>query len=238
MNHYAEYTHVLKTVCKDRQLLLNYKQLDGYRFYYITLNPNRNKTVVFSAGIHGDEEAGPFAVLKFLQEYEITSKRVVLFPVVNPYGFDRRVRKNGLRLDLNRRFCDNELEGEAKIAYQLLCKFRPCLFVSMHEFYGKEGYYMYASDRKRKQIYERIPRIAAKYFKIFRYRINDEPVENGIIWHPETEYTEPRNRSTLENRMHTDGVHYICTETPNQASMMRRVEVQFNIMKFVLENLV
>jgi murein peptide amidase A len=243
---YKEYTTLLTQVCKEKFLPINHKKInDGFRFNYITINGNReySKTVIFSAGIHGDEIAGPYTVLKFLMDYKEVNPdiRIILFPVVNPYGFDRGIRFNAFRQDINRRFCDKLLAGEAKAVADTLHKIKPNYFVSLHEWSGKDGFYMYASDIINKEQIEKIPDIAAsKGFKVFNdTKINNEDCKNGIIWHPNDGYKsgDERNRCTLENKVYDDGIHYICTETPSKAGLERRISVQMGIMQFVLDKL-
>lgn len=243
--HYKDFTNLLTQICKEKFLPLNYKRInDGFRFYYVTINSNREfeKTVVFSAGIHGDEIAGPYAVLQFLAEYKEVdpSIRIILFPVVNPYGFDRGIRQNAFRQDINRRFCDKLLVGEAKAVVEVIKRVKPDYFVSLHEWFGKDGFYMYASDAINKEKILGIPKIAVdKGFKVFNgSKINGEDCVEGVIWHPTEGYKDDRSRCTLENRVYNEGSHYICTETPSKAILKRRVDVQVNIMNYVLDKLI
>jgi len=244
MQRYSEYEKLLESICKDKFLPLSTKKVnDGFNFYYVTLNGNReyDKTVVFSAGIHGDELAGPYAIVKFLIDYkEIDpSIRIVLFPVVNPHGFDNNIRTNSFRQDINRRFCDKLLSNEAKCIYDVLKTVKPDLFVSLHEWSGDDAFYMYASDVIKKDIISGMPQVAKDCgFKLFNKRkVNGEEAIDGIIWHPQEGYKEERSACTLENKMYTDGIHYICTETPRKAKLTQRVKCQVGLMNFVIEKL-
>ena len=241
---YKEYMNILSEVCKEKFLPLNHKKInDGYKFNYVTLNMNREykKTVAFSAGIHGDEFAGPYSILKFLMDYtEIDPTiRVVLFPIVNPYGFDRAQRHNAFRQDINRRFCDKLLAGEAKAVTEVIKKVKLDYFVSLHEWSGKDGFYMYASNVIDRERIEEIPKIASdKNFKVFtNTKINGEECNNGVIWHPTEGYKDERSRCTLENKVYDDGIHYLCTETPSKAGLERRIAVQLGIIHFVINKL-
>jgi len=117
-------------------------------------------------------------------------------------------------------------------------KFKPNYFVSLHEWAGKDGFYMYASDVINKEKIAEIPKIAGEKFKVFSgQKINGEDCDNGIIWHPNEGYKDDRSRCTLENRMYNEGSHYICTETPSKANLDRRIDVQLGIMRFTLDKL-
>lgn len=241
MERYEEYIKLLKEICKERSFPLNYKKLpNGFRFYYITIAPKKiQKTILFSAGIHGNEIAGPYAVLKFLSTFKQSKHRLIILPIVNPYGFNRDIRYNAEKQDINRRFC-SKLDGEAKTAYSVIKKFNPDLFVSLHEWSGRNGYYMYASDISKEKEISLIPKFASENeFKIFDHiRINSECVKNGIIWHPENGYLakDERNSCTLENQMYKDGIHYLCTETPSRAKLSKRVDTQTKIISYIVED--
>ena len=67
--------------------------------------------VCLSGGIHGDEPAAVEAMLTLLENpglYEqcLTDVDLVLFPCINPYGYEHHTRTNGQGLDLNRKVVD------------------------------------------------------------------------------------------------------------------------------------
>src|SRR5690242_11677898 len=69
--------------------------------------PGRAKTqprrIYISAGIHGDEPAGPLAALKLLQENRWPDNvEIILLPCLNPIGFTLNRRENAEGIDLNR----------------------------------------------------------------------------------------------------------------------------------------
>ena len=237
---FKEYIGELISVCKDRGFNYNYKRLDNkFRFYYINVNERKDATrsICFSAGIHGNEHAGIYAVLEFLKTCN-TDIHILLFPVANPYGFQNNLRYNSDQKDINRRFCDEPLTGEAKVMYDLICRFNPDFFCSLHEWQGTDGYYMYISDIIKKDVYSQISDIASKYFKVFNHcKINEESVNNGMIFHPSSGYETERSKTTLENKIYSIGKHYVCVETPALADLKKRVDCQREIMQFVVENL-
>ena len=244
MDHYKAFISLITNVCEKKKLQVNHKRINnGSKFYYVTINDKKfEKTVAFSAGIHGNEPAGPFAVLKFLTEYESSNPdvRIILLPCVNPYGFDGQVRFNAFRQDINRRFCDKLLSGEAKAIYDVLKKSNIDYLVTLHEWDGLDGFYMYASDSIKKDVISKMPSFASDGgLKVLNgQKINGEEVKDGIIWHPLEGYKEPKSRCTLENRLYVDGVHYICTETPSRNELSQRVNVQTNLMHFIIDKLV
>src|SRR5882762_10191115 len=62
-------------------------------------------SLYISAGIHGDEPAGPLAVCRLLKENQWPSNLAVwICPCLNPTGFLSNRRENSEGLDLNRQY--------------------------------------------------------------------------------------------------------------------------------------
>jgi hypothetical protein len=71
------------------------------------------------AGIHGDEPAGSYAVIKLLQLLEQQPEIakgywLYVYPVCNPTGFEQRTRHSAGGHDLNREFWNNSNEPEVQ----------------------------------------------------------------------------------------------------------------------------
>ena len=100
--------------------------------------------VYLSAGIHGDEPAGPLAALRLMQDgFFHGGCRWIVCPALNPGGLALGTRENRSGLDLNR---DYLLMGSPEIAAHaawLLRKGAPDVFVSLHEDWESEGFYFY-----------------------------------------------------------------------------------------------
>jgi protein MpaA len=75
--------------------------------------------VYLSAGIHGDEPAGPLAVEQLVREnLWPAGLDLWLCPCLNPNGFPLNRRENAAGLDLNRQYLDREAaETRAHIAW-------------------------------------------------------------------------------------------------------------------------
>lgn len=95
-----------------------------------------------SAGIHGDEPAGPLAALELLKAGDLDDGWLVC-PALNPTGLVAGTRDSADGLDLNRdyKLC-HSAEVRAHIGW--LTKWPvPPLFVSLHEDWETTGFYFY-----------------------------------------------------------------------------------------------
>ena len=104
----------------------------------------RNPRVYVSAGIHGDEPAGPLAVRQLLQQNQWPAGLALwLCPCLNPAGFRLGRRENAEGLDLNRQYLHPEShETAAHIAWlERQPSFDLCL--CLHEDWEAHGFYVY-----------------------------------------------------------------------------------------------
>jgi len=100
--------------------------------------------IYISAGIHGDEPAGPMAALRLLQEDQWPpNAEIILLPCLNPAGFALNRRDNGQGIDLNRDYLGLEsAEVRAHIAWlEKQPRFDLCL--CLHEDWEAHGFYVY-----------------------------------------------------------------------------------------------
>lgn len=100
--------------------------------------------VYLSAGMHGDEPAGPLAALEMMERGVFDDNRHWLIcPVMNPGGLALHTRENREGKDLNRDYLKMEtLEVAAHIRW-LDRRPVPDLFVSLHEDWESTGFYFY-----------------------------------------------------------------------------------------------
>src|SRR4030043_2145396 len=124
MGYYNDYLQELKIVCQKKKIQLQgLGKINNLPIYKILLNHSGIKTVVFSAGIHGDEIAGPWAIIDFLKKYNFQSYpdvKIIIFPVASPTAFNAKKRSNYLNKELNGLFCRKKLSGENRILFNAL----------------------------------------------------------------------------------------------------------------------
>jgi len=104
----------------------------------------RAPRVYLSAGIHGDEPAGPLAVRQLLQENAWPAEfDLWLCPCLNPEGFLVNCRENQQGLDLNRQYLHPvAAETRAHIAWlERQPGFDLCF--CLHEDWEAHGFYVY-----------------------------------------------------------------------------------------------
>jgi murein peptide amidase A len=107
--------------------------------------PGNGPRVYLSAGIHGDEPAGPLALLELLRTgfFATADCHWWLCPALNPSGLSAATRENASGVDLNR---DYWLRGTPEIiahALWLDALAIPDLFISLHEDWESAGFYFY-----------------------------------------------------------------------------------------------
>lgn len=102
------------------------------------------KRLYISAGIHGDEPAGPMAVLELLQNNDWPQNvDVAICPCLNPSGFPLNTRENATGLDLNRQYLEPKAD-EIRAHIGWLDR-QPGFDVTLclHEDWESLGFYIY-----------------------------------------------------------------------------------------------
>lgn len=140
--------------------------------------------IYISAGIHGDEPAGPLAALKLLRgNHWPENAEIVLLPCLNPIGFLANRRENAGGIDLNRDYRHSRAaEVRAHIAW-LERQPRFDLYLCLHEDWESHGFYLYEQNPDGKvSLAEIIVGQVGKVCPIDPSEIiEDRPAQNGII---------------------------------------------------------
>ncbi|HEX4263629.1 MAG TPA: M14 family metallocarboxypeptidase [Verrucomicrobiae bacterium] len=150
-----------------------------------TLDPRPStRRIYISAGIHGDEPAGPLAALQLLRENKWPENVDLWFcPCLNPVGFALNSRENSRGVDLNRDYLKPMTEEiVAHIAWlERQPNFDLCLL--LHEDWESYGFYLYEQNpENRKSLAEPIIEAVSKVCPIDPNElIEGRPAQNGII---------------------------------------------------------
>jgi protein MpaA len=100
--------------------------------------------IYISAGIHGDEPAGPLAALKLIQESRwLENTEIFLLPGLNPAGFALNRRESADGKDLNRDY--RHLETAEVAAHIRWLERQPNFDAAfcLHEDWESHGFYVY-----------------------------------------------------------------------------------------------
>ena len=103
--------------------------------------------IYISAGIHGDEPAGPLAALKLIRENRWPGNaEVFLLPCLNPIGFKLNRRENADGRDLNRDY--RHLKAAEIRAHITWLERQPKfdLYLCLHEDWESHGFYLYEQN--------------------------------------------------------------------------------------------
>lgn len=151
----------------------------------LTPDPSHPAPCIYlSAGIHGDEPAGPLAMLRLLRENRWPANaEIFLVPCLNPVGFQSNRRENAQGLDLNRDYLNPQSdEIQAHVAWlERQPKFDLCL--CLHEDWESHGFYVYELNPDNKpSLAEKIVKHVATVCPIDPSEIiESRPAKNGII---------------------------------------------------------
>jgi protein MpaA len=108
--------------------------------------------VYVSAGMHGDEPAGPEALLHLLMSGEFDDRASWwLCPMLNPWGLTFGHRGNADGYDLNRDYLSRVTREVELHAGWLDSLAAPDLFLSLHEDWETSGFYLYEINTSGKE---------------------------------------------------------------------------------------
>jgi murein peptide amidase A len=146
--------------------------------------PHPASRIYISAGIHGDEPAGPLTALRLLQENNWPPDAEIFFlPCLNPVGFTLNKRENADGIDLNRDYRDPKAaETRAHIAWlERQPKFD--LYLCLHEDWESHGFYLYEQNLDSKpSLAEKMIAAVRKVCPIDQSEIIEErAAQNGIV---------------------------------------------------------
>ncbi|PIT88241.1 MAG: hypothetical protein COU29_03165 [Candidatus Magasanikbacteria bacterium CG10_big_fil_rev_8_21_14_0_10_36_32] len=212
--------------------------------------------VFISAGIHGDEPAGVYATLSFLEnkihDY-LPYFNFVICPCLNPGGFEDNTMDNPQGINLNRNFLAANPAQEVELIKKFLMEhIRQYLFaIDMHEddsYRPVDGFtvadsprefYLYevTPDKKLRLGHKILKRLenngitVCKKKKIY-YEINEE----GLVWSPGL-ITDPNyiDKETLDGHLQRYTSHAMVTETPTCWSFDHRVQTQMAALESIME---
>jgi protein MpaA len=126
-------------------------RVNNYPFYRVFLSDRSEskETVLISAGMHGDEPAGPAAIIHFLERnnsHLFEHFNFLLLPCINSAGFEHNKRENPDGIDINRSFERDDI-AEVNIVKEALHGLRFAFTIDFHEDWEATGFYLYENKR-------------------------------------------------------------------------------------------
>ncbi|MEP4077490.1 M14 family metallopeptidase [Haloferula sp.] len=107
-------------------------------------SPHAGPPAYLSAGMHGDEPAGPLAALELLRSgYFDQGMAWTICPALNPTGLAANTRENAEGIDLNRDYLRRDSKEVLAHAEWLESRDCPQRFFSLHEDWESTGFYFY-----------------------------------------------------------------------------------------------
>mgnify|MGYP001120390021 CR=1 FL=1 len=218
--------------------------------------------ILLSAGIHGEEPAGVYALLEFANRAVaryLPHFSFLILPCLNPYGFVRGVRFASNTADLNRSFDKRAAPAETAAVKDLLRRFPGPyrLAIDLHETDTQmprgadpsvedipAGFYMYETTRTGRpalgpMVLEKIRSLGHPVSR--RRSVYGADCRNGLIASipPESPgYPDlPEFNGTLDWYLLTKGItdHFVATETPTAWPLKRRISVQKKALALALD---
>ena len=234
-NKYAYFVEKLAAACKySNAQLTTIGQASEYDIYSVCINPKADKCICFIGVVHGNETAGSHAILKYLEESKTPKNvRVLMYPVVNPIGFEHSTRTATSRLNINRQFHKNELDYESKLLRNSLLREK---IDFLHTFHEEQyaGFYLYYGNKKNKTMCREIVKIAKEFFPIDKRKlIYGDKSESGLVF-VDMDDKKPQNKNSLEAWIAKQGINYICTEMPMDGEAEKKATCGKEIMEYII----
>jgi predicted deacylase len=197
-------------------------------------------SVYISTGVHGNEPAGPMAVLDMLRRRVFPeAANLTLFPLINPDGLAAGTRENAEGIDLNRDYGLQPRSYETRTQLDWIGERRFDLVLCLHEDDDGQGFYIYAHvDADTSVDYEEVALKAAEPFTGIdpRELIDEMPAEHGRMRPSADVLDTSRNDLPEALRLHFHhGSHYtFTTETPSSFPIERRIRAQCAVIEAIL----
>ncbi len=229
-------------------------ELDGYEMWLVRTREiysfdHQDPRVLIVSGFHGEEVAGPWAILKWITDCDkkwLEKIDLSFIPIVNSYGFARRKRYGSQGIKTNSGFFHNEQTNESpspegQVLINHIDFLRPLAqdgFLSLHEDVTTKAYYVYTFEHGTKpgKFTYSLRRELGKYFPkrldgvaVYADANNGNPlVKNGLVY--------KLCDGSFEDWLFHLGVPKVAvTETPGKYKLQRRVIAGVGVIQKFLE---
>jgi predicted deacylase len=188
---------------------------------------NKGKHILLVSGTHGDEVAGPFGLLRYLERVSDETLKMVnlsFIPLLNPTGFRKFTRDNQWGEKTNRNYDNDEkISREGKILkgnLSLLKEIAADGMITVHEDPKAKVCFIYMYHGKNaEELGEILLDVDRMFFKQRPSMPNEKgkKLKKGIIW--------DRHEGSFEDWLDKNGIPSIATtETPGSVDFEDRVQ--------------
>ncbi len=210
--------------------------------YFWTLQRNTSaprKRLYISTGIHGDEPAGPLAVLQLLRDATWPDDvGVWLCPCLNPTGFPLNRRENADGVDLNRDYL--HLQSDETRAHIQWLESLPSFDAAfcLHEDWESHGFYLYELNPDHQPSFSQsiIDRVTPVCPIDLSPEIEGRAAQGGIINPNLDPHSRPQWPEAFYLITHKTRLSYTL-EAPSDFRLPTRVAALVEAMKLVLEKI-
>src|SRR5215831_19548716 len=196
----------------------------------------RTGGIYLSAGIHGDEPAGPEALYQWAELHASVLKnlQLMIFPCLNPWGLKNNRRTDSENRDLNRCYHLDDLP-RIKAQKELIQQHSFRLAMCLHEDYDAQGVYLYEVRKKLTPFGRELLSAAGYYIPIdMRRVIEGRRAEQGWI----ARRLSPKKFPFLAEAIYVSFNHSertITAETPSEYDLCKRIEAQIAMIQRAIE---
>jgi hypothetical protein len=207
---------------------------------YTKRTPGPRPRVYLSAGIHGDEPAPPWAMLRLMAEGFFDDRcHWFLCPLLNPVGFTRQTRENHDQTDLNRDY-KGPVSAEIR-AHTAWLRHQPAfdVVICLHEDWEATGFYLYELNPENRPTLANAMIAAARQVGPIDPAtvIDGRPIDEPGIIRP---VSDPLLRETWPEAIYLRHHHTTLTYTIESASaqpLAQRVDTQCAVVRAAVAQL-
>ena len=206
-------------------------------FYCKKVLDKKLPNLAILAGFHGDEPAGPYGILNFLKN-NLDQKYCNLFliPLLNPHGFNRHIRRDANRSDMNRQWDDSN----KKLINRLKKLFKGQEFdftLSLHEDDSVDGFYVYGGKMIEKQQLTMIADMLTKYLPpIEDGEIYGDPVFKGVV--EANNEDKPKHYKSLEFYFDKIKIPTVTVEISGSLPLEKRIKIYSHFLTKFIKHLI
>jgi hypothetical protein len=212
----------------------------GWPLFLLCCPKQYSPRVLIAAGFHGEEQAGPWALLRYLEIVPVNvlfSVNMAFLPIVNPTGFRKSRRFNDEGDSPNTGFIHPAPKEHLSIEGEILVKNKDLLvqlaqngFLTLHEQDHAPNFYTYAFEKRKEpsEATKAIRDTGKRFFPI----LEDGPLPppgggfsvNGIVLN--------EHDGSFEDMLSHSGVHRCyTTETPMASPMTKRIQANMAVIR-------